>query len=59
MVIRVNSDGEWISDIAKHLGDEKNLLTKSLQVKPGDLVLLAAGEKDIPSLVLGRYRPIH
>jgi aspartyl-tRNA synthetase len=55
--IRIQEDGVWKSAVAKFLSDsEKAALTARLDLRPGDLVLIAADRPGTALPVLGRLR---
>jgi aspartyl-tRNA synthetase len=55
--LRIQEDGSWKSAIAKFFTvDEKTALTARLDLRPGDLVLIAADRSEKALPVLGRLR---
>ncbi|KAL4223113.1 aspartyl-tRNA synthetase 2 [Mactra antiquata] len=55
--IRVLDDGSWQSPISKHLSDHVRInISNDLDLQPGDLVLIAAGQNYSTYEVLGKLR---
>ena len=55
--IRVQEDGAWKSPIVKFFSEaESEGLRQALDIRPGDLVLFGAGERDRVNTTLGRIR---